>query len=264
MVSVLIPTLLGGPVFSELFRAFARPKAQHASVISEVLVLHPKGAPVQSQKRLHAPQVRWLESAYPLYLAEACNRLVDAARTPFVLLLNDDVLLRPEWVEYMLSEYTRLEAGAVSLTECKDEAFWRQAEYAGPVPAPAVGISPSCWLFRKNLWEGLGGFDERFTPLCYEDVDFIVRMLAVAAKGNGGGLPYVLYKHLFMHVGCATRNSYLMVHDPYMERNRKKFLDKHAWTDEQLTAWQKQFFFGFSRDPADARLHPLIRQAAKV
>ena len=41
-------------------------------------------------------------------------------------------------------------------------------------------------MIRRDVWEKIGGFDERFYPLWFEDVDFR------AARGSAG-LPHVLY-----------------------------------------------------------------------
>ncbi|MFN0104625.1 MAG: glycosyltransferase family 2 protein [Bryobacteraceae bacterium] len=40
----------------------------------------------------------------------------------------------------------------------------------------------ACFLFRRDDWERLGGFDEGFYPVWYEDVDFCRRLLATGGR----------------------------------------------------------------------------------
>jgi len=34
------------------------------------------------------------------------------------------------------------------------------------------------FMFRRSAWQQLGGFDERFWPVWFEDVDFCARLTA--------------------------------------------------------------------------------------
>ncbi len=54
----------------------------------------------------------------------------------------------------------------------------RDPEAAGEVEQPAGAFL----LFRRKLWERLGGFDERFHPIWFEDVDFCKRASDMGAK----------------------------------------------------------------------------------
>lgn len=53
---------------------------------------------------------------------------------------------------------------------------------AGRVEQPAAAY----WLLRKAAWRDLGGFDERFVPAWFEDVDFCKRLTAA-----GWGIEYL-------------------------------------------------------------------------
>ena len=60
--------------------------------------------------------------------------------------------------------------------------FDRDLEQTGPVEQPAGAFL----MFRRDVWEKLGGFDERFFPIWFEDVDFCRR-----AAIHGFGIEYV-------------------------------------------------------------------------
>ncbi len=49
-----------------------------------------------------------------------------------------------------------------------------------PPGEPASGLQPAgaCLLVRRSAWATVGGFDEAFHPVWFEDVDFIARLLA--------------------------------------------------------------------------------------
>lgn len=82
----------------------------------------------------------------------------------------------------------------------------RDLEVSGPVEQPAGAFL----MFRKDVWERLGGFDERFFPIWFEDVDFCVRASqlgyppyyqpSVAAEHDGG--------HSISRMGVVSRDRY--------------------------------------------------------
>ena len=53
-------------------------------------------------------------------------------------------------------------------------------------PAKVEQPAGALFLFRRSVWERLGGFDEGFYPLWFEDVDFCRR-----AKDDGYHMYYV-------------------------------------------------------------------------
>ena len=69
----------------------------------------------------------------------------------------------------------------------------RDLEKPGPVEQPAGAFL----MFRRNVWEKLGGFDERFFPVWFEDVDFCQR--AVLAGFSIEYVPFVYARHAGGH-----------------------------------------------------------------
>ena len=69
----------------------------------------------------------------------------------------------------------------------------RDLEQAGEVEQPAGAFL----MFRRDVWEALGGFDESFYPVWFEDVDFCRR--AVDAGYRIEYVPTVTAEHVGAH-----------------------------------------------------------------
>jgi hypothetical protein len=69
----------------------------------------------------------------------------------------------------------------------------RDLEHSGPVEQPAGAFL----MFRRDVWERLGGLDEGFYPIWFEDVDFCRR--ATEAGYRIEYIPQVSAKHLGGH-----------------------------------------------------------------
>ena len=136
--------------------------------------------------------------------AAAVNRGIEASRTPYVALLNNDVELDANWLERALEAL--LEDGgwfaagkllrhgerdvidgtfdAVSRSGCA----WRCGEGRpdGPVwnePREIAAAPLTATLFRREIFERVGLLDERFESYL-EDVDFGIRCAAAGLSGR--------------------------------------------------------------------------------
>lgn len=54
--------------------------------------------------------------------------------------------------------------------------YWRALDLDLTVPQEVDQPAGALLLFRRDAWERVGGFDERFYPLWFEDVDFLSRL----------------------------------------------------------------------------------------
>ncbi|UHQ55866.1 glycosyltransferase [Microbulbifer sp. YPW16] len=131
-----------------------------------------------------------------------CNAAVRAARGDYVLLLNNDTNPQPGWLTALLGVFEQhKDAGLVGpkllfedgvLQEAggiiwRDGSGWNYGRGQSP-DAPEFNyvrdtdyISGACILFRKDVWDRIGGFDEQFRPAYYEDTDlaFEIRKLGL-------------------------------------------------------------------------------------
>jgi N-acetylglucosaminyl-diphospho-decaprenol L-rhamnosyltransferase len=83
--------------------------------------------------------------------------------------------------------------------------FDRSIDEPGPVEQPAGAFL----MFRRDVWEKIGSFDEKFHPIWFEDVDFCRR--AAAAGFRAEYVPNVQVSHRGAHSigqlppGCRAR-----------------------------------------------------------
>jgi len=157
--------------------------------------------------RREYPGVRVLELEENLGFAVSANRGAAMSSRPFLTLLNPDTVV-PEGalVEMAGKLESGRAAGVVPLLETPggdSQARWQlrrlptlwdlcRGRSGAPVfrsSLPVAGMdipqpAAAAWMLRRNIWEGLGGFDERFRPAWFEDVDFCFRLRAGIDAGE--------------------------------------------------------------------------------
>ncbi len=92
----------------------------------------------------------------------------------------------------------------------------------GTAPVRVEQPAGALFLFRRECWEALGGFDERFHPLWFEDVDFCARL-----KLSGKAIllvPEVVAKHAGAH---SILNMALEIRHLYWYGNLLRYAAKH-------------------------------------
>ncbi|MBY6212243.1 glycosyltransferase [Microbulbifer agarilyticus] len=131
-----------------------------------------------------------------------CNTAVRQARGDFVLLLNNDTNPQQGWLTKLLETFDQhqgvglvgpkllfedgvlQEAGGIIW---RDGSGWNYGRGQSP-DAPEFNyvrdvdyVSGACILLKKEVWQKIGGFDERFRPAYYEDTDlaFEIRRLGL-------------------------------------------------------------------------------------
>lgn len=101
---------------------------------------------------------------------------------------------------------------------CLDFDYQQPAEVEQPAAA--------CLLVRRSSFEACGGFDERFFPLWFEDVDLCLRL-----RRQGGKILYVP-EIAFQHAGGHSLESITFAErQVYWYRNLLYYVHKHfSWT----------------------------------
>ena len=173
------------------------------------------------------------------------NRGAAAARGRYLVLMNNDVEVRPGWLRALIRRAESApDVGAVaaklvypggSVQEAggivfRDGSGWNFGNGGDPafhefnyVREVDYG-SAACLLVRRDAWEALGGYDDRFIPMYYEDVD-----LCFGLRANGWRVLYEPTAEVIHHEGATAGTDLSSGSKRFQELNRPKFVEKwHA------------------------------------
>jgi GT2 family glycosyltransferase/glycosyltransferase involved in cell wall biosynthesis len=165
--------------------------------------------------------------------AAACNAGIRAALGEYVVILNNDTLVSPGWAERLLAHLDRnrtiglvgpstnyasslqqIESSYNGLEEYLAFAKRIARQYAGKAEAVdrLVGV---CLAARRELFEEVGLFDERFGMGNYEDDDFCMRV-------RQRGYMLLWAKDVFIHhIGSQTFAAVQTDYQGLLTRNRE-------------------------------------------
>ncbi len=193
--------------------------------------------------------------------AAANNRGAAIAQGDLLVLLNNDLVLAPGWLEPMLAAHASLGAKAGLVGNVQRDARTRLIDHSGIVidhkgkpahlrtlprfPLSAtrrvVAATGACLLLARTLWQELGGFDERYVNGC-EDVDLCLRARALG-RVNAIALRSVIVHHVSSSLGRKARD----------EQNTFRLTQR--WHDELARlgarAWCRDFVAARMEDPRD-------------
>jgi GT2 family glycosyltransferase len=181
---------------------------------------------------LSEPTFRTILNERNFGYAAANNRAAAIARGKFLVLLNNDLVLQPQWLEPMLAAHASLHDRAGLIGNVQLEAQSGVVDHAGLVigvtgkpqhlraranfisrwwqpvrPVPAV--TGACLLVERALWQQLGGFDEAYIN-GGEDIDLCFRARGVG-RINAVAVRSVVRHHISSSPGRKLRdeqNSY--------------------------------------------------------
>lgn len=143
------------------------------------------------------PQIRVLHSTMNRGFSVTANKGIRAAHYTWVLLLNSDVKLSPDYFKYLLSYTSQTNLFGVTgrMVGWEDEEVqdggkypvfqgakiktsydFIPASYESPAQGlPCFYLSGANAFLNKNIFERIGGFNELFAPFYVEDTELSLR-----------------------------------------------------------------------------------------
>jgi peptidoglycan/xylan/chitin deacetylase (PgdA/CDA1 family)/GT2 family glycosyltransferase len=148
----------------------------------------------QALARLQKPRCRVLTIEHA-GVAVARNRGADATRAPYIVFLDaDDVFAR----DYIEQTAARLDADeGLAFVSCAVQAFegasytWKPKDCTALTTLTHGSVHVSS-LFRRTLWDAVGGFDPALPA--YEDMDFWLRAIRLGFRGEILDQPLLFYR----------------------------------------------------------------------
>lgn len=208
----------------------------------EILIIDDNSTDETNSFLLKIPGIRLIKNSQNLGFLKSCNVATKYARGRYLVLLNNDTIVLPGWLDALLETFKLFpRAGLVgakllnrdrSLQEAggiiwEDGTGWNYGRGNNPFDpkynyAREVDYcSGACIMVPKYLWEELGGFDEQFSPAYYEDTDFAFRV-----RKAGYRVIYQPNAQVIHLEGITSGTNINSGIKRYQEINRLKFVGK--------------------------------------
>lgn len=189
-VSVIITCWNGRKLLSKNLPAVIRASDNPKNKIKEIIVIDDASSDdsVDYLKK-NFPDIKIFVQDENYGYSATCNRGIKEAKNALVVILNLDVVPGENFLEAALPHFKDDKIFAVSFNEGKfgpGKLEWRAGFLQIIATKPTKKVSLSDWasggtaIFRKDVWQKLGGMDELFLPFYFEDID-----LGVRARGQG-------------------------------------------------------------------------------
>ncbi|MEM9302925.1 MAG: glycosyltransferase [Pseudomonadota bacterium] len=185
-----------------------------------------------------------LQNVENLGFVGTCNRGAEASRGEYVVFLNNDTAVADGWLDALLETFeTHPDAGLVGaklvypdgrLQEAggivfADGSGWNYGRFEDP-DHPAYNFvrevdycSGAAIMIRRELFQELGCFDQRYAPAYYEDTD-----LAFAVRDHGLKVYYQPASVVTHFEGITSGTDTSSGTKRYQVINQAKFLEKWA------------------------------------
>jgi O-antigen biosynthesis protein len=189
------------------------------------------------------PDIGYKRNDQNLGFSKACNQGIELASGDTVLLLNNDTIVTPNWLEGLITcLYSNENIGAAGpiTNNCSyfqsipavyrntDEMqkFALSHNVSDPVKwEERLKLIGFCMLIRKSVMDTVGFLDERFSPGNYEDDDYSYRI-------RQAGFRLMLCKDTFIHHFGSTSWEDDASFQTLLRTNQMKFKEKWGFIPE--------------------------------
>ena len=204
----------------------------------------------------------------------SCNKASKFAKGKYLLFLNNDTKVYTEWLsslvkiiesdekigmvgsKFIYPNGILKEAGGIVWNNGDTISFGNLNKSDMPeynYVKEVDFISGGSFIIRKTVWNKIGGFDEKFNPSYFENIDLAFELRKIGYK--------VIYqpKSIVIHYGeISIRKDIKSVINEYKLINKEKFIDK--WKNE-LKYQERKFNYFNARDRGQNKNRILVIDA---
>ena len=222
LISIIIPTKNNENILSKCIKSIQKSTYRNF----EVIIVN-NGNKIKPSFNKNCDIIDYNES---FNFSKLNNFAVNHTKGEYLLFLNDDTeVINPDWLEYMMFHATQKGVGIVGslLLFPKSRLYPTVIQHGGVTvgtAGPAIhsfsyshydkhsyqdldkvsrnvsAVTAACMMVRKNIFEEIGGFDEKFV-LVFGDTDLCLRI-----KEKGYQIVYCPHARLY-HSESATRGT---------------------------------------------------------
>ena len=249
LVSVVIPVHNKYQLTLQCLRAL---QTNSDSTPFEIIVINDASSDWTNSALSNIRGIRVINVHDNLGYLRATNLGISRSRGKFIALLNNDTIPLSGWLDRLVFElesnsdigiagskllYPNMQVQELGSQIFNDGSGWNLGKHTGHfLPEHSFTrevdyVSAAAILVRGDLLAKTSGFDERFTPAYYEDVD-----LAMQARRNGFKVvavhdSYVIHIEGGTHGGNTSQGV-----KQFQELNKNVFVEK--WRDELTSHWE--------------------------
>jgi GT2 family glycosyltransferase len=237
------------PVYGQIDYTLSclRSLANLDSTVSFEAIIVDDSSPDDTQEKLKAiTGIRVIHNDTNLGFLRSCNTGASQAKGQYLVFLNNDTVVLEGWLDALIETFTlfptaglvgskllyrdgRLqEAGGVIWNDASGMNYGRLNDPNRPEFNYVRSVdycSGASIAISRELFDQIGGFDERYIPAYYEDTD-----LAFAVRKAGYAVLYQPASQLVHFEGITSGTDLESGIKSYQAVNRLKFLEK--WSDE--------------------------------
>jgi len=240
------------PVFNQFpftQACLASIQEHQANECFEVIVVDDGSTDATAEALPRIPGIVYLRSEATTGFIASCNRGAKRARGKYLVFLNNDTLVRADWLNALLDTFAEEPAAGIvgsklvypdgRLQEAggiiwRDASGWNYGKSDDPGKPEYNYLrevdycSAAALMIPKTLFQSVGGFDPRYAPAYYEDTDLAFKVRQAGYK--------VLYQPLseVIHYEGATGGTDLSTGTKkHQDINRSTFAER--WAAELIT-----------------------------
>jgi O-antigen biosynthesis protein len=176
-IDIIIPSLNG----KELLKDNLPLVIKNSESINQIIVID-DGSSDGTDKFIknNYPNLTYFRNQTNLGFSKSINLAVKESMADFFVLLNNDVKPQKKYLEKSLKYFENEKMFAISF--CEQENSWPEISWSGGKlqfkqgsdrnkPHYSPWASGGSAIFRRLIWNRLGGFDEIYSPGYWEDID---------------------------------------------------------------------------------------------